>query len=64
MNGLVLHWGANVAEMETVRAVPTPPATASWQPLPHGELYNQVHDTLESNGLHVVQEAHGLWRDG
>jgi hypothetical protein len=33
MNGLVLHCGANAAEIEAVHAIPTPEATASWQPI-------------------------------
>jgi hypothetical protein len=64
MNGLILHCGANAADLEAVRAIPTPDATSSWQPIPHGDLYGRVRETLEGNGLHVVQEAHGLWRDG
>jgi hypothetical protein len=64
MNGLVLHCGANAATIDAVRTVPTPDATASWQPIPHGDLYGRVRETLETGGLHVVHEAHGLWREG
>jgi hypothetical protein len=64
MNGLILHCGANAATIDAIRAVPTPEATPSWQPIPHGDLYGRVRDTLEGNGLHIVQEAHGLWREG
>ena len=64
MNGLVLHCGANTATIDAIREVPTPEATASWQPIPHADLYGRVRETLESSGLHVVQEGHGLWRDG
>ena len=64
MNGLILHCGANTADIDAIRAVPTPGATPSWQPIPHGELYGCVRATLEGNGLNVVHEAHGLWRDG
>lgn len=63
-NGLILHCGANHATLDAVRSVPTPDATDSWQPIPHCDLYSRVRETLEGNGLHVVQEAHGLWRDG
>jgi hypothetical protein len=64
MNGLVLHCGANAASIDQIHTVPTPEATPSWQPIPHGDLYSRVRTTLEGSGLHVVQEAHGLWRDG
>jgi hypothetical protein len=64
MNGLTLHCGTNLATSDAVHAVPTPEATASWQPIPHGDLYTRVRTTLEGSGLHVVQEAHGLWREG
>jgi hypothetical protein len=50
--------------LDAVQAVPTPEATDSWQPIPHADFYGRVRETLEGNGLHVVQEAHGLWRDG
>jgi hypothetical protein len=64
VNGLVLHCGAHAAEFDAVRAVATPEATPSWRPIPHADLYGRVRTTLESNGLNVVEEAHGLWSGG
>jgi hypothetical protein len=64
MKGLMLHSGAHTASRETVLAVPTPPPTATWRPIPHGDLIAGVQDTLERSGLYTVEEAHGLTRDG
>ena len=41
MNGLILHCGANAATIDAIHAVPTPDATPSWQPIPHGDLYSR-----------------------
>jgi hypothetical protein len=60
MNGLMLHSGARSATREAVLAVSTPAATASWRPIPHGDLLAGVQATLDRGGLHTVEEAHGL----
>jgi hypothetical protein len=44
------------------RALSNPSAT--WVPLPHHNLLEQVETTLQSSGLSVVNEAHALWHDG
>jgi hypothetical protein len=43
---------------------PTPPRTRSHVPIPHAALIEQVQGTLTGSGLEVVEEAHGLTRDG
>jgi hypothetical protein len=64
MNGLILHCGAHTASREAVLAVATPAPTATWRPIPHGDLLAGVQTTLERGGLRTVEEAHGLTRDG
>jgi hypothetical protein len=64
MKGLMLHSGAHSATREAVLAIPTPPATPTWRPVPHGDLLAGVQATLERSGLHTAEEAHGLTRDG
>jgi hypothetical protein len=64
MNGLILHSGAHSVSREAVLAVPTPAATTTWRPIPHGELLAGVQTTLERSGLRTVEEGHGLTRDG
>ncbi len=61
---LMLHTGATTATIDQVRAVATPPRTDSWVPIPHDRLVEGVERSLESVGLHVVTQAHGLARDG
>ena len=60
---LILHCGANAVDRSVVEATPTPPATATWQPVPHGELLAQVESFLPRYGLSKVGEAHGLTHD-
>ena len=64
MNGLSLHTGSSTATIDAVRQTLTPPATGTWHPIAHADLYDRVRGTMESNGLRVVNEAHGLWHNG
>ncbi len=63
-SNLILHCGAHAASREQVNAVVTPPRTGTWVPVPHGVILDEVQNVLQSNGLEVVTEAHGLTRDG
>ena len=63
-SNLCLHCGANRVEREQLTAVPTPPRTPTWVPIPHHRLLGQVLTTLERAQFAVVSEAHGLTRDG
>lgn len=64
MNGLTLHCGANAATLDEVNAVPLPPATDTFSPIPHAQLYSIVRKEFEAVGLTVADEAHGLYKEG
>jgi Domain of unknown function (DUF932) len=64
MLNLMIHAGSQAVDRNTVTTCPTPQATDTWQPIPHGRLLELVTDTLERNGLKVVNQAHALGRDG
>ena len=64
MLNLMIHAGSQAVGRDAVAASPTPEATRTWQPIPHGRLLGLVEDTLECSGLHVVNHAHALTRDG
>lgn len=61
---LILHCGAAAVSFEEIIKVPTPEATDTWHPIAHSGLVHQVRKGLDSLGLHVVQEAHALTREG
>jgi hypothetical protein len=61
---LMLHAGAKAASREQVAAVPTPPRTRTWVPIPHGRLLDGLQAALEQAGLSVVSDAHGLAHAG
>jgi hypothetical protein len=63
-SNLILHSGAQAVELEQVLRVQTPPATATWQPIPHAELLDKVRGSLEGQGLSIVNESHGLNKEG
>jgi hypothetical protein len=44
--------------------VPTPKATETWYPIPHTVLLDQVEETLQHNGLKIVNQAHALGHEG
>jgi Domain of unknown function (DUF932) len=64
MANLMLHCGAQVADPILVAACPTPEPTDTWQPIPHARLLGLTIDTLQRNGMEVVNQAHALGRDG
>src|SRR6516162_4663235 len=39
-------------------AIATPKATETWYPIPHTVLLDQVEETLQHNGLKIVNQAH------
>ena len=61
---LMLHTGATSVEREQLSIVVTPERTPTWVPIPHDRLLNGIIGNLERNHLTIVNEAHGLTRDG
>jgi hypothetical protein len=61
---LMLHCGAGQIDREKLSLVPTPMRTPTWVPIPHDRLLLGVLDTLTRNHMELVNEAHGVTRDG
>ena len=61
---LILHCGAEAVERDALRAVRTPVATSTWQPVPHLRLVEQVEHALAASRLTVVNQAHALSHGG
>jgi Domain of unknown function (DUF932) len=61
---LLLHCGAQAVDREIIETTPTPEPTATWTPLLHMALIEEVEQVLNSNGLSVVNQAHSLTHDG
>ena len=61
---LVLHCGAQAADLNEVSRVTTPAATESWQPIPHHQLIQTVQRTLATTRLTIGTTAHSLSHDG
>lgn len=64
MSNLMLHAGANAATREEVFAAPTPEATESHFPVPHGALIETIERNIRGSGFEIVREEYGLWMDG
>lgn len=64
MANLMLHCGAKHVPRTAVEKAFTPQASASWVPVPHHRLLEQVESTLAGSGLTIVNQAHALWQDG
>lgn len=64
MVNLILHCGAQHVERPAVVKAKTPAASATWVPVPHHRLLEQVESTLVGGGMTVANEAHALWNDG
>src|SRR3954470_14533933 len=64
MVNLVLHCGARHVERSDVVDARTPSASETWVPISHHRLLEQVEDTISSNGMTVINQAHALWTKG
>jgi hypothetical protein len=64
MNGLLLHCGAQLKTKEEVFAVPAPPATATYTPLPYESFINRIEKQLAVEGISITEERLALAKDG
>lgn len=64
MADLCLHTGGYKADWEQVAAVITPAAEGIWHPVPHAQMAGMVRDSLQEAGYSILNQAHGLARDG
>jgi len=61
---LMIHCGGQEVAREALAEAGTPPATATWHPIPHATLLQEVEQSLERNNLRVVAQQHALAREG
>ncbi|MBI5767880.1 MAG: DUF932 domain-containing protein [Verrucomicrobia bacterium] len=61
---LILHCGAAAVERDALKAVRTPVATETWQPIGHLRLVEQVERALAASQLSIVNQAHALSHGG
>lgn len=61
---LINDKGARLVSFEELVRAPTPPATATWFPVPHHQVFQSVVDTLTGAGFGIQQTKLSLARDG
>ena len=61
--GLLMENG-NFVGREDLALVPTPPATASWKPVPHVEVIDAVTEAVQARDWTILDQQYGLARDG
>ncbi len=61
---LLAHCGAEHITRADLAKVVTPPATASFKPVPHHELVDGLHAELETRGIQVKKEQYAIQHDG
>jgi hypothetical protein len=59
-NQLILHRGAREATIDQVAAVPAPPPTDTWFPIPHIAMLEAVEETIAGTGFVVHGRALAL----
>lgn len=57
---LTMHAAGELVTLDQVNAIPAPPATRTWFPLPHGYVLQKVKDVLGEAGFVVRGERFGL----
>jgi len=60
---LILHCGAASTSRNVVKSTVTPKPTATWTPIPHIGLIEEVERALKANGLKIANQAHSLTHD-
>jgi hypothetical protein len=61
--GLLAHRGAQLIGRQDLRDLPTPPPTATHQPIPHARVVEALIETLGYRGLRVVTDQYALTPD-
>ena len=61
---LMLRCGSNEVSRDEIDAAPTPDPTKKWHPIPHNSLIDMLTNRLPNYGLEIVQEVHGMYKDG
>jgi hypothetical protein len=64
MNGLMLHCGGQLKTREEVFAVPAPPATATYAPLPYESYIIRIAKQLAVEGITIAEERLALAKNG
>lgn len=64
MSNLILHSGAERVTREQLMTVETPTPVDRWYPIPHGQVLTNVERAIDTFGLKVTAEEHGMWKDG
>ena len=64
MANLLMHCGGKHITRDELANATTPLRTRSWVPVAHQRLLELVDQTIEGQGFHVTNQAHGLWGDG
>ena len=62
MNEIMLHSGGEFLSYESLKAVPTPPATATWTPIAHFELLDGIKRQLAMGHLIITREVLAISR--
>lgn len=60
----IAHCGSNKITRDELALVPTPPATATHQPVPHHRIVEALLETLGFRHLNVVRDEYAVSRDG
>jgi hypothetical protein len=64
MNGLMLHCGGQLKTKEEVFAVPPPPATESYVPLPYESFVTRIEKQLLAEDIKIKDERLALAKEG
>jgi len=60
---LILHCGASSTSRNVIKSTTTPRSTATWTPIPHIHLIEEVERALKVNGLKIASQVHSLTHD-
>ena len=59
-NNLLLSPDSSRVSREELQYIPTPPATATWKPVPHYDIASLIVNEAEERGYCILSEEYGL----
>ncbi len=59
---LIVHRGATRVTRGQLVDFETPPATATWKPIPHATLVSAIHEELAHRNITIVKEDYAVQR--
>lgn len=60
----VINWSKERLDRETIKAIPAPERTKTWNPISHGEVLEALDMVIRSQGVGIREESYSIANSG